>query len=212
MHVYDITVPLGPGTPIWDGGTAPRIDRIFSLDAGDFGNVTSLAMGSHSGTHTDAPSHFVAGAWAIDQLPLERLVGPVVVVEHKGADHIAGEDLAAMAGLVGAKRVLFKTRNGQLWESGKFEPNFVALTAEAAAWLVQHGVEFVGIDYLGIEPYEAGDEAPVHRLLMEAGVVILEGADLREVPPGEYLLVCAPMKLVGCEGAPTRAFLLSDLP
>lgn len=211
MRIYDITVPLGAATPIWDNGKPPVITFDHSLARGEFGDVTSLSLGSHSGTHTDAPSHFVSGGWTVDQIPVDRLVGPAVVIEHEGTSHITAEDLSRMQGLEGVRRVLFKTQNGRLWESGRFEPDFIALTESAADYLVSRGVELVGMDYLGIEPYEAGDECPVHKQLMEAGVIILEGADLRQVPPGEYFLVCAPIKLVGCEGAPTRAFLLSDL-
>jgi arylformamidase len=208
MRIYDITVPLGPATHIWDAGQAPQIRDELSLMAGDFANVTSLAMGSHSGTHTDAPSHFVAGGATIDELPPETLVGPALVVEHKGSRHITAEDLDALDVDGRHERVLFKTSNGRLRQSDAFSRDFVALAPSAAERLVELGVKLVAIDYLSIEPYEAGEACPVHRNLMGAGIVIVEGVDLRHVPPGEYLLVCAPIKLVGSEGAPTRAFLI----
>ena len=135
-------------------------------------------------------------------------MGPAIVVEHLGTGHITAEDLADL-GIDGRhERVLFKTRNASLWSSETFRQDFLALTCAAAGRLIELGVKLVAIDYLSIEPYEAGEDCPVHRMLMEAGVVILEGADLRQVPAGEYLLVCAPIKLVGAEGAPTRAFLI----
>jgi len=208
MRIYDITVPLGPATHIWDNEPAPTFHAELSLASGDFANVTSIAMGAHSGTHTDAPSHFVRDGATIDELPPETLVGPAIVVEHAGSNHITAEDLTALGVDGRHQRVLFKTSNGRLWDSPTFREDFIALAPSASARLVDLGVRLVGIDYLSIEPYEAGEACPVHRELMAAGVVILEGADLREVPPGEYLLVCAPIKLVGAEGAPTRAFLI----
>lgn len=211
MRIYDITVPLGPRTHIWDDGTAPDLRADLSIAAGDFANVTSIAMGAHSGTHTDAPSHFVVDGATIEALPPETLVGPAIVVEHTSRSHITAEDLAVLGVDGRHERVLFKTPNGRLWDAPSFQRDFVALTSGASARLVELGVRLVGIDYLGIEPYEAGEECPVHRELMAAGIVVLEGADLRAVPAGEYLLVCAPMKLVGAEGAPTRAFLLADV-
>jgi arylformamidase len=210
MRIYDITVPLGPNTHIWDSGKAPSIRADLSISEGDFANVTSLAMGSHSGTHTDAPSHFVAEGATIDRLPAETLVGPALVVEHTGTQHITAADLAALGVDGSHQRVLFKTSNGPLWESPAFRRDFIALAPSAAKRLIELGVRLVGIDYLSIEPYEAGETCPIHRALMTAGIVVLEGADLREVPPGEYLLVCAPIKLVGAEGAPTRAFLIVE--
>jgi len=211
MRIYDITVPLGPDTHIWDDGRAPEFREELSISAGDFANVTSLAMGSHSGTHTDAPSHFAADGATIDQLPPETLVGSSIVVEHLGKGHITAEDLESLGVDGRHERVLFKTSNGRLWDSPSFCRDFVALAPSAADLLVEVGVRLVGIDYLSIEPYEAGEECPIHRNLMAAGIAVLEGADLREVAPGEYLMVCAPMKLVGAEGAPTRAFLIDGL-
>lgn len=198
---------MGP-THIWDDGAAPRFLAQYSIQAGDFANVTTLEMGAHSGTHTDAPSHFIAAGATIDQLPASTLVGSALVVEHSGASHVTAEDLDALGVDGRCERVLFRTSNGSLWDSPSFRRDFIALTPSAATRLVEIGVRLAGIDYLSVDPFEAGNDCPVHRTLMAAGVAILEGTDLREVPAGEYLLVCAPMKLVGAEGAPTRAFLI----
>lgn len=209
MRIYDITVPLGPNTHIWDSGTAPEIRADYSISAGDFANVTSIAMSSHSGTHVDAPSHFMANGATIDELAPETLIGPALVVEYRGSGHISASDLETLGVDGRHERVLLKTPNGKLWEAESFQSSFIALDDSAAQLLVRLGVRLVGIDYLGIEPFEAGIECPVHCELMAAGIVILEGADLRAVPAGEYLLVVAPIKLVGAEGAPARAFLIA---
>ncbi len=133
------------------------------------------------------------------------------MVEFTGSGDITAQDIDALGIRASHRRVLFKTPSGHLWESEGFQRDFVALTCDAAERLVELGVQLVGIDYLSIEPYEAGEDCPVHRTLMEAGIVVLEGADLRDVPAGEYLLACAPIKLVGAEGAPTRAFLIAGV-
>lgn len=207
MKVYDITVPLGPDTPIWDDEAPPVLDTVLHLERGDHATVTRLAMGSHSGTHVDAPAHFAPGGATVDKLPAATLVGPALVVEHPGSGHITAADLVSL-GVDGAHpRVLFKTTNGRLWEDAGFRRDFVALGASAAHRLIELGVLLVGIDYLSIEPYDA-KECGVHRALLGAGIVVIEGLDLREVPAGEYVLACAPLKLVGAEGAPTRAFLI----
>ncbi len=170
MRIYDITVPLGPGTHIWDDD-APRFHARYSLAEGDFGNVTDLEMGAHSGTHTDAPSHFVAGGATIDQLPPDTLVGPALVVAHTGAGHISARDLDALGVDGRHERVLFKTSNGKLLDSPSFRRDFIALDASAAARLVELDVRLVAMDYLSIEAYEGGNASPVHHTLMEAGIV-----------------------------------------
>ena len=194
MQIIDVSVPVRPGMITYPGDPEVRLDRVSSIADGDAANLSRLDLGVHSGTHVDAPLHFVDGGASVETLPLDVLVGPCVVVE--------GLDAAAVP--AGAERVLFKTRNSRLWEREEFAEDFVALDAEAARALVAGGVRLVGIDYLSI-----GDEE-AHRILLGAGVVVVEGLDLREVEPGEYRLVCAPLKLVGAEGAPARVLLLRD--
>lgn len=208
MRVYDITIPLDAATHIWDDGTPPRLETVLHLDRGDECTVTSIAMGSHSGTHVDAPAHFQPGGATVDLIAADVLVGPALMVEHAGEGHISAADLVAMGVDGRHQRVLVKTvRNRDFYESEAFRRDFVALDESAAGLLVEMGVRLVGVDYLSIEAYESAD-SPVHRALMRAGVVVLEGADLRDVPPGEYLLACAPLKMTGAEGAPARAFLI----
>jgi arylformamidase len=194
MQIIDVSVPVRPGMITYPGDPEVRLERVSSIADGEAANLSRLDFGVHSGTHVDAPLHFVEGAASVETLPLEVLVGPCVVVE--------GLEPASVP--AGAERVLFKTANSRLWERDEFSEDFVKLDGEAARQLVERGVRLVGIDYLSI-----GDEE-AHRVLLGAGVVAVEGLDLREVEPGEYRLVCAPLKLVGAEGAPARVLLLRD--
>lgn len=178
----------------YPGDPEVRLERVSSIADGDVANLSRLDLGVHSGTHVDAPLHFLDGGAAVETLPLDVLVGPCVVVD--------GLDPAAVP--AGAERVLFKTPNSHLWERDEFSEDFVKLDGDAARALVERGVRLVGIDYLSI-----GDEE-AHRILLRAGVVAVEGLDLREAEPGEYRLVCAPLKLKGAEGAPARVLLLRD--
>ena len=192
MQIIDVSVPVRPGMITYPGDPEVRLERVSSIADGDAANLSRLDLGVHSGTHVDAPLHFVEGAPSVEALPLDVLVGPCVVVD--------GLEPAAVPH--GAERVLFKTPNSRLWDLGEFSEDFVGLDGQAAQALVERGVRLVGIDYLSI-----GDEE-AHHVLLEAGVVAVEGLDLREVEPGEYRLVCAPLKLVGAEGAPARVLLL----
>jgi arylformamidase len=194
VRIIDVSVPVRPGMITYPGDPEVRLERVSSIADGDVVNLSRLDFGVHSGTHVDAPLHFVDGGPSVESLPLDVLVGPCVVVE--------GLDPAAVP--AGAERVLFKTPNSRLWEREEFSQEFVALDGAAARALVERGVRLVGIDYLTI-----GDEE-AHRVLLGAGVVAVEGLDLREVEPGEYRLVCAPLKLEGAEGAPARVLLLRD--
>jgi arylformamidase len=194
VQIIDVSVPVRPGMITYPGDPEVRLERVSSIADGDVVNLSRLDFGVHSGTHVDAPLHFVDGGRSVESLPLDVLVGPCVVVE--------GLDPAAVP--AGAERVLFKTPNSRLWEREEFSQEFVALDGEAARALVERGVRLVGIDYLTI-----GDEE-AHRVLLGAGVVAVEGLDLRGVEPGEYRLVCAPLKLEGAEGAPARVLLLRD--
>lgn len=209
MRVYDLTVPLGPATHIWDDDPAPVIETLAHLDRGDTHTLTRIAMSSHSGTHVDAPAHFAPGGATVDAIPAATLVGSVLVVEHRGEAHITAADLDALGVDGRCERVLFKTANGRLWECDGFQRDFIALDGSAAARLIELDIVLAGIDYLSIEPYDAPGNG-VHRALLGAGITVVEGLDLHDVPAGEYLLVCAPLKLAGAEGAPARVFLIAE--
>jgi arylformamidase len=199
--IIDISVPIRPGMVTYPGDPAVVLERVASLAGGDVANISRLDLGVHTGTHVDAPLHFVEGGAAVDALELDVLVGPARVLDLTAAQRL---DATAFEDVELSERILLKTRNSQLWERETFSDESIALTGDAAQDLVDAGVRLVGIDYLSI-----GDEE-AHQVLLGAGVVPVEGLDLRGVEPGEYQLVCAPLKLVGSDGAPARAFLIRN--
>jgi arylformamidase len=188
----------------YPGDPDVRLERVTSIADGAGYNLSRLDLGVHAGTHVDAPLHFVDGGAAVEALPLDVLVGPAHVVDATSVERMLGA--AELGGLrlpAAAERILFRTRNSELWSRDTYTEDFVAFTEDGARALVERGVRLVGIDYLSI-----GDEA-AHSVLLGAGVVAVEGLDLRGVAAGTYTLVCAPLKLVGAEGAPARVLLLS---
>ncbi|MGH2608544.1 MAG: cyclase family protein [Tepidiformaceae bacterium] len=202
----DITVPIRPGMVLYEGDPPVVLDRITSMAAGGPSNLTGLRFGAHTGTHIDAPLHFIEAAPGIEATRLDALLGPVTVVDataiRSNIDAAALDQLGLSSTL---ERIIFKTTNSRLWDLDRFSPDFVGLTEDAARSLVDRGVRLVGIDYLSIAPFS--DPAPTHIALLSAGVVILEGLDLRAVPPGDYELACLPLLIPGSDGAPARALL-----
>ena len=207
MKIYDVTVPLAPEIPVYPGDPAFQIRQLSCLEHGDICTVSQLSFGSHTGTHVDPPSHFVAGGITLDQLSLEVLIGKARVVDAGAVDAIDASTIAR-ANLAGVERVLFKTRNSKLWQRGEkeFDQNFVYLEAEAAKMLVESGVKLVGIDYLSVEKFNF-DEPATHYTLLRNNVIIIEGLNLSEVAEGDYELICLPMKIKGGDGAPARVVL-----
>jgi len=198
-EIIDISVPVRPGMVTYPGDPTVTLERVAAIARGDVANLSRLDFGVHSGTHVDAPVHFIEGAAAAETLPLDVLVGPAHVLDLTRADRL---DAVAFDGLDLVERILLKTRNSKLWARDSFAEDFLSLTEDGARALIDAGVRLVGIDYLSI-----GDEG-AHRALLAAGVVAIEGLDLRDVEPGEYELICAPLKLVGSDGAPARALLV----
>lgn len=202
----DVSLPVRDGMIVYDGDPEVRIERVTDIARGDLANVSRIELGSHTGTHVDAPRHFIDGAAGADELPPGALVGPALVADARA---LPGDiDAAALATLelpARTERVLLRTRNGDLWDRAAFSHDFVGLAEDAARDLVAMGVRLVGIDYLSIAP--STDPAPTHRVLLEAGVVVVEGLDLRAAPPGPYELICLPLRLEGADGAPARALL-----
>ncbi|MEX0782035.1 MAG: cyclase family protein [Dehalococcoidia bacterium] len=202
----DISVPIRPGMISYEGDPPVRIERLSEMASGAICNISRLDFGVHSGTHIDAPLHFIERAPGAEAIPLDALLGPVTVVD--ATDVTADIDAAALDRLrLPGKlvRVIFKTANSRLWALDDFSPDFIGLTEGAAHSLLQRGVRLVGIDYLSIAP--RADPAPTHIALLAAGVVILEGLDLRAVQPGDYELACLPLLIPGSDGAPARALL-----
>lgn len=202
MRLIDITVPIRAGMVVFPGDPAVRLERTSSIATGDLANVSRLDFGVHSGTHIDAPVHFREDGYGVDGVALESLVGAADVIDARSVcGNLDAAALDALALPADATRVLFRTANSALWGSPTFSPDYVRLTADAARMLVQSGVRLVGLDYLSI-----GD-GEVHRVLFEAGIVPLEGIDLRDVPAGRYHLICLPLRIAGADGAPARAVL-----
>lgn len=206
MTLFDITVPVYPGMFVYPGNPQVFRERVLRLEAGDSCNLSRLDLGVHTGTHIDAPFHFLEHGVGIDGIPTEALLGEAYVVDATlvGAEIDAG--FLATAGIPPhAERILFKTKNSSLWGRGEFSEDYVGVAPDAAAALVDRGVKLVGIDYLSVAtPAHSID---THRVLLAAGTVILEGIDLSAVEPGRYELICLPIRLVGSDGAPTRAIL-----
>ncbi len=207
MKVHDISLTLRQRMPVYPGEPAPIIEPMMQMERGDFCNVSRLIIATHTGTHIDAPRHFLPGATPVDQLAVDVLVGPALVVEMGVEQEITAADLEAAAIPPDAERLLFRTRNSRLLDDNDFRRDFVYLTPDAARWLVERGVRLVGIDYLSVEQMDAEPNV-VHQILLQAGVVIVEGVDLRAVAPGSYVLACLPLKLEGADGSPVRAVLV----
>jgi arylformamidase len=202
----DISALVTPGMPTFEGDPPVSVELVKSLAAGDVCNLTRVAFGAHSGTHIDAPIHFVRSGASSEAIPLDACMGPAWVADgrHLRAT-ITAVDVRALAIPAGETRVLIRTMNSELWSERGFRRDFVGLDAAAASALIDVGILLVGIDYLSVAPF--GDPTPTHRTLLERGIVVLEGLDLRAVEPGAYELVCLPMRLVGSDGAPARAIL-----
>jgi arylformamidase len=209
VEIIDITAPVSPRSVMWPGDDPPSQEFTSHIDRGDPSTVSRWSLSAHTGTHVDARMHFIPGAWTIESLELSRSVGPCRVVDLTHVErHVSRADLQA-AGVAGTARVLLKTRSSNLGllGRGEFDEGYVAISREAAEYLVEIGAETVGVDYLSVEPFE-DKEFNTHHTLLGADVVILEGLVLTDVEPGEYFLVCLPLKLAGSDGSPARAILM----
>lgn len=206
MEWLDISVPIRNGMTVFEGDPAVALERVEAISQGAICNLSRLQFGVHTGTHIDAPAHFIDGAPGADAIPLDALAGSVLVVDAGAVEGRLDETFVrSLAIPEGTERIIFKTRNSELWDREGFAADFVGLTEGAARCLVTLGIRLAGIDYLSIAPF--GDAAPAHIALLEAGVVILEGLDLRQVKPGNYLLLALPLLIPGADGAPARALL-----
>ncbi len=209
MAIYDITLPISPGLPVWPGDPPVVLEQISSMDAGAHDNVSKLDISVHTGTHVDAPHHFLNDHRTAEGLSLDVLIGPAQVVNIPENVNIITADTLEMAAIpAGCPRLLFKTRNSRVWNLGEksFRKDFVGISDDGAEWIVHNDVKLVGIDYLSIAPYKKS--RPTHLVLLRSGIIVLEGLDLSLVPPGSYNLFCLPLKLVGSDGAPARVILI----
>jgi arylformamidase len=205
MKIYDVTVPLSKELVVYPGDPPVRIERKSVINKNDSKyNVSRIAFGSHTGTHIDPPFHFIEDGITVDNLPLEMMMGRARVVEVTAPriDEAVLEEFDFTADV----RVLFKTRNSYLWSKKTFVEDFVYITPGAARALVNEGIKVVGIDYLSVEKFDA-EEPETHLTLLRAGTLIIEGLDLREVEPGDYEMICLPLKIKDGDGAPARVVL-----
>ncbi|MEZ5003157.1 MAG: cyclase family protein [Chitinophagales bacterium] len=207
--IFDITVPLKQGIPIWPN--SPGFSRTWIQNIHKVGDasVSQLSIESHTATHIDAPAHFVKNGTTIESIPLETLVGDAVVIEIKGVKRITSEHLMAANIPLTTQRLLIKTDNDRYWnnEVHPFKQDFAALTKDAAHWLVNQKILLVGIDYLSIQIFT--DQPDTHLILLNNNVIILETINLSKIVPGKYELYCMPLLVVGAEAAPARVILKS---
>ncbi len=206
MPLIDLTIPIREGMPVWPGDPAPRISYKRSFEAGDHNNVSEATIGLHTGTHMDAPKHFIPGAGGMETLSLDTLIGPARVIEIENPERIEAEELRGK-NIAGATRFLIKTRNSaDKWWEKPFDPDYCHMTEEAARFLLDAGMKLLGVDCLSVDGY-AADAAPVHNLLLPAGVVLLEGLNLSQASPGDYELFALPALFEDRDGAPARVVL-----
>ncbi len=208
MKIHDITVGISPDMPVWPNNPPVELERMNKIEEGANSNVSRLALGVHTGTHVDAPIHFVPGTTGIDTLPLNVLVGRALVIHLPRTRRISADDLDGAGIPPSTHRLLIKTRNSSYWANNdkEFHTDFVGIAPSGAEWLVDRRVELVGVDYLSVAPWK--ESRPTHEILLKAGVVIVEGLNLAKIQPGRYELTCLPLKLIGSDGAPARAILI----
>ena len=205
-RLIDISVPLRSGMVHWPDNPPVRIERMLDMERGDVANVSKISLGSHTGTHMDAPIHFVCAGEGMDQLPLDATIGRARLVEIQDPVSIKPDELS-QHGIGRGERVLFKTRNSSLgWWTQDFIEDFVYVSQEAARYLADREVRTVGVDYLSVGGFRR-DGVETHQVLLGAGIWVIEGLDLSRVEPGEYELICLPLKVEDGDGAPARAIL-----
>jgi arylformamidase len=206
-RIYDVSVPIRSGGLVYPGNPEIEIALQQAVAKGAGANVSSIRFGSHTGTHADAARHFFDDGQSVDRIPLERLIGPALLLGFPGDVRAVGADDLRKHDIKGQTRILLRTRNSALLSQKEFVKDYTYLAPDGAQYLVDNGVELVGIDYLSIEQFHSGHHM-THRILLERSVVILEGLDLSVPAPGEYQLICLPLRIEGCDGAPARAVLV----
>lgn len=207
-RIYDISVPIRSGGLVYPGNPEIDISLQQAVAKGAGANVSAIRFGSHTGTHADASRHFFDDGQTVDRIPLERLIGRAVLIKFPESLRSIGADDLRAFDLKGQKRVLIGTRNSALLSQKQFVPDYTYLAPDGAQYLVDQGVELVGVDYLSIEQFHSGHHR-THRTLLERSVVIIEGLDLSAPPAGEYEFICLPLRIEGCDGAPARAVLIA---
>ena len=210
MQTYDISLTISSELPVWPGDPAITLERVQKIEEGDSANVTRINMSVHVGTHVDAPYHFLGEqAMTVEKLPLNILNGRAYVLQvPEEIDLITSSFLESVMIPPRTRRILFKTRNSKLWAAGKktFQKDFVAISPDGAQYLADRSVKLIGVDYLSVAPFTDG--ITPHKILLQEGIVIVEGLNLSQVSQGRYTLHCLPLKIEGADGAPARAILV----
>jgi arylformamidase len=204
----DVSVPLRTGMVHWPDNPPVSIERMLDIGHGDVANVSKLSMGAHTGTHMDAPVHFFQNGKGIDSMPFTATIGRARVIEIHDPESIKPEELYGYD-IQRGERILFKTRNSsRCWQTDEFVQDFVYISQEAARYLASQQVQTIGVDYLSVGGY-FNDGVETHHALLEADIWLIEGLNLQDVLPGIVELICLPLKIEGCDGAPARAILRS---
>jgi arylformamidase len=207
-RIYDISVPIRSGGLVYPGNPEVDIALQQAVAKGAGANVSTIRFGSHTGTHADAARHFFDDGQTVDRIPLERLIGPALLLSFPDDIRSVGAAELRAHDIKGQTRILLRTRNSAFLSQKEFVKDYTYLAPDGAQYLVDQGVELVGIDYLSIEQFHSGHHL-THRTLLERSVVIVEGLDLSVPPPGEYQFICLPLRIEGCDGAPARAVLIA---
>jgi arylformamidase len=208
-RIYDISTPVRNAGVVYPGNPDIRIEPQQAISRGAGANVSSIAFGSHTGTHVDAAKHFFDDGETVDQIPLERFIGPAILIALEDDLMSVGTADLEQHDIGSHTRVLLRTRNSSLLRRSDFVRDYTFLAPDGAEYLVQRGVELVGVDYYSIEQFHSGHHR-THLTLLGKSIVIVEGLDLSEPPPGEYQLICLPLRLAGLDAAPARAILVAE--
>lgn len=210
MKIYDISLPISPELVVWHQTQPVALARISDQANGDFATVSSLHLSVHTGTHIDAPLHFIEGGQTIETLSLDVLCGPVLVCHALDVDAISADVLESLNIPHHTERLFIRTRNSEIWKQPRsaFRFDYVGIDSSGAQWLVKRGLNVIGIDYLSIASYS--DLKPTHEILLGAGMIPIEGLDLSQIAPGMYTLYCLPLNLSGADGAPARVILVES--
>jgi len=204
MRIYDISRPVAPSLGVWPGDTHYGLRWVMRKAEGCSCNVSAVTLSAHTGAHTDAPYHFADDGATIDQVPIEKYIGPATVISVMGRPRVEVVDVAGLDyGRV--RRLLFKTPASALADE-VFPTEFTHLSEEAADFLGRQGILLVGTDAPSMDAFDS-KTLPAHHALLRHGVAILEGVDLSRVPDGDYELIALPLKLRGCDASPVRAIL-----
>lgn len=212
MKIFDISLPISPTMIVWPGDPPVEILQLSAIKEGGDANISKISMCVHTGTHIDAPYHFIDQSDTIDKLPLTKLVGKVFVMDLGKQIDVIDEDMLRghpeSEKLLKNRKVLFKTRNSFLWgnKTGQFDENYVGINTSGANFLSSLNLDLVGVDFLSVASYEETEQP--HKILLSRHIILLEGINLRDVPAGFYDLYCLPLLILGSDGAPARVILI----